>query len=208
MTCICTCGQPIPPRAGKTGPLPRWCSRLCRARRWSWPSFQERRTRLRRPEFRDQLCDGCGQRLPKMHKRWCSPLCRPVGYRPGVSHEKVCAWCSKRFTTTRSRKLTCSPGCSESRKRGRQYQYGSKLQKTVKRKILDRDGWRCYLCQRPIPKSKVWPHPLSGTVDHVMPWSAGGSDDPSNLRAAHWHCNEEKGDRLLGIEMGFTLEAA
>jgi 5-methylcytosine-specific restriction endonuclease McrA len=49
---------------------------------------------------------------------------------------------------------------------------------------------------------------LSATVDHVKPVSAGGSNDPRNLRAAHWHCNEEKGDRLLGIEMGISLEAA
>jgi 5-methylcytosine-specific restriction endonuclease McrA len=38
---------------------------------------------------------------------------------------------------------------------------------------------------------------MAGTVDHVKPVAAGGTNDMGNLRAAHWMCNREKGDRLL-----------
>jgi len=46
-----------------------------------------------------------------------------------------------------------------------------------------------------------WPHPLSPSVDHVIPVSAGGSDRDDNLRAAHWGCNKAKGDQLPGVEV-------
>ena len=64
-------------------------------------------------------------------------------------------------------------------------------------KILDRDGWRCYICGQDIDRTFVWPHGLAGSVDHVKPLSAGGSNDPDNLRGTHWHCNIDKGSRLV-----------
>jgi 5-methylcytosine-specific restriction endonuclease McrA len=73
-------------------------------------------------------------------------------------------------------------------------------------RILRRDGWHCYLCDRPISPNFKWPHPLALSIDHVKPLSAGGMDDPMNLRPTHWHCNENKGDQLLGVELG-RLEA-
>lgn len=62
--------------------------------------------------------------------------------------------------------------------------------------IYARDGSRCYLCRQPIDQAIAFPDPRSPTLDHVVPYSAGGSDDPSNLRAAHLGCNMDKGDRL------------
>lgn len=32
-------------------------------------------------------------------------------------------------------------------------------------------------------------------VDHLIPWSRGGSDDVENLVPACWRCNQEKSDR-------------
>ena len=45
--------------------------------------------------------------------------------------------------------------------------------KRLRRKILDRDGWRCTRCGK------------SGRleVDHIVPVWKGGGDDPANLRA-------------------------
>jgi 5-methylcytosine-specific restriction endonuclease McrA len=34
------------------------------------------------------------------------------------------------------------------------------------------------------------------TVDHIVPRSAGGSDDPANLRAAHQRCNAAAGPKI------------
>lgn len=51
--------------------------------------------------------------------------------------------------------------------------------------VLTRDRGVCWLCG------------LNGatTVDHIVPRSHGGSDDPSNLAAAHAGCNYSRGNR-------------
>jgi HNH endonuclease len=35
-------------------------------------------------------------------------------------------------------------------------------------------------------------HPLAAVVDHIVPRSDGGTDDPDNLQIAHWRCNALK----------------
>jgi len=32
-------------------------------------------------------------------------------------------------------------------------------------------------------------------VDHILPRSEGGTDDPDNLQALCWRCNQDKGAR-------------
>lgn len=51
------------------------------------------------------------------------------------------------------------------------------------------NGWyHCEYCGDGLRKNEV-------TVDHVIPQSHGGSDDPDNLVAACRHCNSQKGDK-------------
>ena len=33
------------------------------------------------------------------------------------------------------------------------------------------------------------------TIDHILPVSRGGTDDPANLQPACWPCNQRKGTR-------------
>ena len=91
--------------------------------------------------------------------------------------------------------------------------------------VLFRDRWLCHLCGRPvilhlalkyleayvasrIPDVPVtywqanWRRDaaplldeLAASVDHVVPHSRGGSDDPSNLAAVCARCNARKGAR-------------
>jgi len=49
--------------------------------------------------------------------------------------------------------------------------------------ILQRDHGICHLCHQPGADS----------VDHITPLAAGGTDDPTNLAAAHQSCNSQKG---------------
>jgi HNH endonuclease len=52
--------------------------------------------------------------------------------------------------------------------------------------ILSRDGWRCRVggtCTGPLQ------------VDHITPWSAGGSDLTTNLRALCRQCNADRSNR-------------
>lgn len=55
----------------------------------------------------------------------------------------------------------------------------------------------CGICGKPVDFSYKYPHPLSPTVDHIIPVSKGGHpSDISNLQLAHRCCNREKSDNL------------
>lgn len=54
----------------------------------------------------------------------------------------------------------------------------------------------CGICGQPVDKSLKYPHPLSPTVDHIIPCAKGGSDDLDNLQLAHRKCNRDKSDKL------------
>ncbi|MEV8636530.1 HNH endonuclease [Streptosporangium sp. NPDC051023] len=55
----------------------------------------------------------------------------------------------------------------------------------------------CWICGHAIDLALPPRHPLSWTLDHLMPLSRGGDPlDPSNARAAHYRCNSGRGNRL------------
>ncbi|MGW3594998.1 HNH endonuclease [Streptomyces sp. NPDC005167] len=54
----------------------------------------------------------------------------------------------------------------------------------------------CWLCGYDIAPGLDARHPLSFTLDHVVPLSRGGSLlDPANARSAHRRCNSSRGNR-------------
>ena len=56
----------------------------------------------------------------------------------------------------------------------------------------------CGICGKPVDFSYRAPHPLSPTVDHIIPVSKGGHpSDISNLQLAHRCCNRQKSDKLI-----------
>ena len=56
----------------------------------------------------------------------------------------------------------------------------------------------CGICGKPVDFSIRPPHPLSPTVDHIVPVSLGGHpSDIDNLQLAHRCCNREKSNKLL-----------
>lgn len=55
-----------------------------------------------------------------------------------------------------------------------------RLAPTLRKSILRRDGHTCRYCGD-----------RAEYVDHVVPWSFGGTDDPSNLVAACYVCNSK-----------------
>lgn len=59
----------------------------------------------------------------------------------------------------------------------------------------------CGICGQPVDKSLKYPHPLSPTVDHIIPCARGGSDDLDNLQLAHRKCNRDKGDRMPQVQV-------
>lgn len=62
-------------------------------------------------------------------------------------------------------------------------------------RLMARDGLNCSICNAPLDRRiRDEDHPDMVTFDHVVPQSAGGGDEPSNLRLAHRRCNMERGD--------------
>lgn len=59
------------------------------------------------------------------------------------------------------------------------------IPQAVRRVVYGRDGWRCRKCGTDADLS----------LDHVFPWSLGGSDDESNLQTLCLPCNVRKGAR-------------
>lgn len=74
--------------------------------------------------------------------------------------------------------------------------------------IFERDGWMCWLCNKPIDRKLRCPSWWAATLDHVYPLNA--FQDPAqwhtaaNVRAAHALCNFKKADKIIE---GSTLTA-
>lgn len=58
----------------------------------------------------------------------------------------------------------------------------------------------CGICGRPVDFELKYPHPLSPCIDHIIPIAKGGHpSDIDNLQLAHWTCNRQKSDKLIGV---------
>lgn len=66
----------------------------------------------------------------------------------------------------------------------------------IRADLYERDAWSCYLCGSDVDRDGDPNGDLAPSLDHVIPRSRGGSDDPSNLKTAHRACNSKKSDRL------------
>lgn len=65
----------------------------------------------------------------------------------------------------------------------------------LRQAVLAEFGPVCCRCGGRIDTARAWPDPLSLSLDHLVPRSRGGSDDVSNLRPCHLHCNCAAGAR-------------
>ena len=125
---------------------------------------------------------------------------------------KPCPYCGKsiasRLKTCRARK--CSDEASAAWHRDRLLAREQRLRERAAQKlhrrqsfhlahrlrIFERDGWTCHICTGPIDRSLKYPHPGSAVIDHLRPLAKGGTNEDSNLAAAHRKCNSNKGTRI------------
>lgn len=63
------------------------------------------------------------------------------------------------------------------------------------RELAARDGERCHICNRKIDLSLSGMAKWGPTIDHILPVSLGGTNDPNNLALAHRCCNSVRGNR-------------
>lgn len=70
--------------------------------------------------------------------------------------------------------------------------------------LARRDGMACGICGKRVNLSlsrKSPPHPMSASVDHIVPLSEGGTHSWENVQLAHWICNVRKGSGSVGSQM-------
>jgi len=146
-----------------------------------------------------------GRRLAEpLSERTCElPECGKR-YQPQQTNQRACCerhgkvlWNRESRVDGRQKQEPWTEARKERWKRRQQAKKAASTGRPVVREAIgDRDGWICYLCERPIDRSLVWPDPESATTDHVVPLSKGGEHDPDNVRITHARCNSAKGDRL------------
>lgn len=67
----------------------------------------------------------------------------------------------------------------------------------VRETYARRDNWKCHMCGGAIERGET-NDALRLSLDHLIPQSKGGGDEPSNIRPAHFGCNSSKGDGKVG----------
>lgn len=160
---------------------------------------------------------ACGG-LKCRRSRWCT-ACRIANRK--TLPPKACVICWQAFVPNRSAQIACGTTCGKAytsqrmflersspdqerlrRRRAcatRHARLGNKRHEAGRwRRICARDGFVCWLCGEPIDPGFRGPHRLGPSVDHVVPIVAGGSDDDSNLRPAHYGCNSRRGAARFG----------
>jgi 5-methylcytosine-specific restriction endonuclease McrA len=61
--------------------------------------------------------------------------------------------------------------------------------------IAERDGNRCHICSRKVNMTWSGMAKWGPTIEHILPVSQGGTNEPGNLALAHRHCNTARGNR-------------
>lgn len=187
-TTCCRCGGP------HTGSHAGYC-RSC------WAAYmRERKQGLHQaPEFRS--CEFCGRSYqPKRRARsiYCSRRCKDHARAP--RRERICPHCGEQFETRLSTQMLCSRSCRAAAHR-LQSKFRSRVGESTRPgiwryEIAERDGWICGICGTPVDKNARYPDSGQATLDHIVPVTRGGTNDPSNLRLAHMDCNRSRGNRM------------
>lgn len=78
-------------------------------------------------------------------------------------------------------------------KRRRAAQRRADAQNVDRTTVGERDGWRCGVCHRKVDCTLTYPHPMSQSLDHVVPLTEGGLHTYANTRITHLSCNLSRG---------------
>lgn len=148
--------------------------------------------------------------LPRSHpvRRWRGRTVLPTrSSSGGVWTQGCCPECGDDFCRVSFNPdhlaSYCSPRCRSraADHRRRTLKTGSFVANVPRKRIYERDGWRCQICHKAVNRKAVVPHPKAPTIDHIIPLAGGGTHEPSNVQLAHFMCNAIKGDRYGGDQL-------
>ena len=149
---------------------------------WQTPEGRARRSELsRRPEHLAKLAEARAARTEESFRKM---------------REALAAWnASPEGKANTLRGLALMHASWAHKERAVDYKPRPGMKKRVP-DLRERDGDDCKVCSTRIEDFDLpWPHPLSPSVDHVIPVRNGGSHRLSNLQLAHLVCNLRKGAR-------------
>lgn len=215
------CGEPV--RAAKTfGTKPKYCSEKCRTltirRRYVESGkyaeqLAQRRARNATKALPVHTCVQCGDSWTSTHRKskFCSSRCLNKHldlHNPrrcsmhdcdrGVRAKGLCAMHWRRKARAEGREA--NPAWNEARKahshKRRAQKLGTQVEDLRPIDIYERDIWLCGICSTPVDPDLSHPHPMSPSLDHILPLSRGGTHTYENVQLAHLTCNVSKGNRV------------
>jgi predicted nucleic acid-binding Zn ribbon protein len=205
-----TCGGPVTKRAGTI-----YCSARCRA------AAEKRRNRPIASEYQIFAeCQHCGTPIPPGRKagaRYCSAACEIREYYHPDSYtlraNRQCEHCGAPLdASVRFDQRHCSPRCTvlANQVTRRARRQGLPAERFSRFKIFERDRWICHLCGEPVDPALRAKHPMSASLDHLIPFSAPGSPGHvrSNVALAHLRCNISKNGRVRPEDWAFHRRLA
>lgn len=139
-----------------------------------------------------RTCESCGQKctgaicLTCRRARWVKDcrMCGDTFVRPrGSFCTLTCALDYAAITRTSNERPSTD------------WKLAPSARKRIIAHLLERDGSSCAICRARIDLTASRRDPGMASIDHVIPRSAGGSNDMSNLRLAHLGCNSSRGNR-------------
>jgi hypothetical protein len=156
----------------------------------------------------ERECSWCGHLFKartgrtRSHRKYCSSaICQSVYRLPSLSSP----WSPD--LTPLENALAAQPGKRRDSPRRRAYQAArKKLRSSLApgegdEAIFTRDRWTCHLCDLPVSRTLNHPHPMSPSIDHLVPVDEGGTDEPANLATAHLACNVHKHTAAMGEQL-------
>ncbi|WP_338121874.1 HNH endonuclease [Mycobacterium paragordonae] len=152
----------------------------------------------RRPMYCTNSCSVAARLLAERKRR----AARSKSPRP-----RTCAHCDRDLGSLDIKRQICDSCRAVARRkcRGkhsrRARHYSVEYETVDARKVYARDKWRCGICNRKVDKRLVPPHPMSASLDHVVPMSLGGAHTYANTQCTHWICNTRKGTRAVGEQL-------
>lgn len=163
------------------------------------------------------VCIKCNKEFKSNDKetKYCSKQCM-------TKYNSVCTKCGKEFTGQKDRaNKFCSRKCFyeylgyENKNIPKFKSVVSDIQHIRKAKklhveyehidpleIFEKDNWICAVCGKKIDKYSYYPNPMSASLDHIIPFSKGGTHTRGNVRATHLRCNIVRGNKLIVTENG------
>lgn len=73
-----------------------------------------------------------------------------------------------------------------------------KSYRQAKLKLLERDGDLCFYCNEKLGQDI--------TVEHLIPLTAGGKNELSNMVLAHYKCNNEQGTKTIVEKVKYAID--